>query len=64
MNLDSYFYFKGRLIGTNFLSEITLGNFKDSVEARTFKSYSATMFTLSKKTALIASCQPHKDKGK
>ena len=50
--------------GIYFFKEITLGNFIEKLEEWTLSSYSATIFTLSKNTALIVSCQPHKDKGK
>src|SRR6516165_1050308 len=48
---------------TNVLSETTLGSFISRLGLRTARSYSATMFTRSRKTALIASCQDHSDRG-
>ena len=50
--------------GIYFFNEITLGNFIEKLEELTLLSYSATIFTLSKNTALTVSCHPHKDKGK
>src|SRR3546814_4251039 len=40
-------------------SEITLGSFISKLGERTTVSYSDTMFTRSRKTALMASCQDH-----
>src|SRR3546814_40926 len=45
-------------------SEITLGSFISKLGERTTVSYSDTMFTRSRKTALMASCQDHSDSGK
>src|SRR3546814_20438192 len=41
-------------------SEITLGSFISKLGERTTVSYSDTLFTRSRKTALMASCQDHK----
>src|SRR6202022_3242893 len=48
---------------TKVLSETTLGSFISKLGLRTARSYSATMFTRSRKTALIASCHDHSDSG-
>ena len=50
--------------GINFFKLITLGKFIENEEELTFSSYWATIFTLSRKTAFIVSCHPHKDNGK
>ena len=51
-------------MGTYFFNAITLGIFIENDEDLTSESYSAIIFTLFKKTALIEDCQFHKDKGK
>jgi hypothetical protein len=48
---------------TKALSETTLGSRISMVGLRTAWSYSSTMFTRSRNTALIASCQDHSDSG-
>src|SRR5262245_10824258 len=48
---------------TKVLSETTLGSFISRLGLRTARSYSATMFTRSRKTALMASCHDHSDSG-
>src|SRR5207342_3908101 len=48
---------------TKVLSETTLGSFISKLGLRTARSYSATIFTRSRKTALIASCHDHSDSG-
>ena len=54
----------GCVVGfTKLLSETTLGSFISRLGLRTARSYSATMFTRSRKTALIASCQDHSESG-
>ena len=51
-------------IGIYFFKAITLGIFIEKVEDLTSDSYSAIIFTLSRNTALIESCQLHKERGK
>src|ERR1700686_209864 len=48
---------------TKLFRETTLGSFISTLGLRTARSYSATMFTRSRKTALMASCQDHSDRG-
>ena len=48
---------------TKVLSETTLGSFISRLGLRTARSYCATMFTRSRKTALMASCHDHSDSG-
>ena len=48
---------------TKVLSETTLGSFISKLGLRTARSYSATIFTRSRKTALMASCHDHSDSG-
>src|ERR1043166_5982729 len=48
---------------TNVLSETTLGSFISRLGECTERSYCSTIFTRSRKTALIASCHDHRDKG-
>jgi len=45
------------------LSDTTLGSFISRLGLRTARSYWATMFTRSRKTALMASCHDHSDSG-
>jgi hypothetical protein len=46
------------------LSEITLGSLSRHDGERTSRSYSATMLTRSRNTALTTSCHGHSDSGK
>src|SRR6266540_3571540 len=48
---------------TKVLSETTLGSFISTLGLCTALSYCATMFTRSRKTALMASCHDHSDRG-
>ena len=48
---------------TKVLSETTLGSFISRLGLCTARSYWATMFTRSRNTALMASCQDHSDSG-
>src|SRR6266550_8841427 len=48
---------------TKVLSETTLGSFISMLGLCTAWSYSSTMFTRSRNTALMASCQDHSDRG-
>src|SRR5205807_8545917 len=48
---------------TNVLSETTLGSFISRLGLRTALSYSATMFTRSRNTALMASCHDQSERG-
>src|SRR5262249_45577430 len=48
---------------TKVLSDTTLGSFISRLGLRTARSYWATMFTRSRKTALMASCRDHSDTG-
>src|SRR5438105_13571310 len=48
---------------TNVLSETTLGSFISRLGLWTARSYWATMFTRSRKTALMASCHDHSESG-
>ncbi len=52
-----------RLGCTKVLSETTLGRFIDNDGLCTAISYSETMLTRSRKTALIVSCHDHSDSG-
>src|SRR5580704_12697307 len=48
---------------TKVFSDTTLGSFISRLGLCTAVSYSATMFTRSRNTALIASCHDHSDSG-